>query len=120
LYPSRGNFIAFVGTLGSRNLLHALIRSFRAHTRFPSAGGVAPGFIPGVSWSDHWSFGQFRYPAVMVTDTALFRYAHYHLPTDTADKVDHCKLARITHGLERVVRDMADPTWPTAAVAARR
>ena len=42
----------------------------------------------------------------MVTDTALFRYRHYHLPTDTPDKIDYAKLARITKGVERVVRDI--------------
>ncbi len=119
LYPDKGNFIAFVGTLRARIFLHALIRSFRTHTAFPSAGGVAPSFVPGVNWSDHWSFERFGYPAVMVTDTAPFRYAHYHRATDTPDKVDHAKLARVTHGLERVIRDVASPAWPTRAVSPR-
>jgi hypothetical protein len=119
LYPSTGNFIAFVGTIGSRDLLHALIRSFRSHTAFPTVGGVAPAFIPGIDWSDHWSFEEFRYPAVMVTDTALFRYRHYHQPSDTPDKVDNERLARITHGVERVVREMVRPDWPTSAAMPR-
>ena len=116
LYPREGNFIAFVATLGSRELLHALIESFRRHTAFPTVGGVAPGFVPGIDWSDHWSFEQFRYPAIMLTDTALYRYPHYHLPSDTPDKVDTEKLARITRGVERIVRDMAKPEWPIAAI----
>jgi hypothetical protein len=115
LYPDKGDFIAFVAMTGSRDLMQALIASFRSHTKFPTVGGVAPRFIPGIAWSDHWSFEQFRYPAVMITDTALFRYAHYHQPTDTPDKVDTAKLARIVHGIERVVRDMSGPDWPTAA-----
>ena len=116
LYPREGNFVAFVATLGSRELLHALIESFRRHTAFPTVGGVAPGLVPGIDWSDHWAFEQFRYPAIMVTDTALYRYPHYHLPSDTPDKVDTEKLARITRGVERMVRDMTKPEWPTAAV----
>jgi hypothetical protein len=43
----------------------------------------------------------------MITDTALYRYVHYHQTTDTPDKVDTAKLARITKGIERVVRDLA-------------
>ena len=43
----------------------------------------------------------------MITDTALFRYPHYHRPTDTPDKVDSEKLARVVKGIERVVRDLA-------------
>jgi hypothetical protein len=43
----------------------------------------------------------------MATDTALFRYPHYHLPSDTPDKVDYDKLARITKGFEQVIREIA-------------
>jgi Peptidase family M28 len=107
MFPDRGDFVSFVGLLNSRPLLQETMRSFRAHTPFPSIGGVAPGIIPGISWSDHWSFAQHGFPAVMVTDTALFRYPHYHEPTDTPDKVDTERLARITKGIERVVRDLA-------------
>jgi hypothetical protein len=117
LYPSEGNFIAFVATLGSRAWLHRLIRSFRSHTQFPTVGGVAPAFVPGIDWSDHWAFEQFRYPAVMITDTALYRYPHYHLPSDTPDKVDVEKLARITTGVARMVRDVSRAGLPAAAAA---
>jgi hypothetical protein len=59
LYPSEGNFIAFVGMLGSRELLQAVVKSFRSHTAFPTVGGVAPGWVPGIDWSDHSSFDDF-------------------------------------------------------------
>jgi hypothetical protein len=115
LYPNKGDFIAFVAMPNSRALMQALVGSFRRHTKFPTVGGAAPGFVPGIDWSDHWSFEQFRYPAVMITDTALYRYPHYHRPTDTPDKIDVEKLARITHGVERMVRDAIRPDWPTHA-----
>jgi hypothetical protein len=107
VYPDRGDFVAFVGMLDSRPLVQGTVRSFRAHTAFPSIGGVAPSFIPGIAWSDHWSFAEHGFQAVMVTDTALFRYPHYHLPSDTPDKVDSEKLARVVKGMERVIRDLA-------------
>ena len=106
LYPDRGDFIAFVGMLGSRQLLQETIRSFRAHTAFPSIGGVAPGFVPGIAWSDHWAFAEQGFQALMITDTAPFRYPHYHQPSDTPDKVDSEKLARVVKGIERVIRDL--------------
>jgi hypothetical protein len=107
IFPSTANFVAFVGLPGGRSFLHDVIGSFRRHLAFPSIGGVAPDVVPGIGWSDHWAFHQFGFPAIMVTDTALFRYPHYHLPTDTPDKVDYDKLARITKGLEQVVREIA-------------
>jgi Zn-dependent M28 family amino/carboxypeptidase len=106
LYPDRGDFVAFVGMLGSRPLLRQTIRSFRAHTAFPSIGGVAPGFVPGIAWSDHWAFAEHGFQALMITDTAPFRYPHYHQPSDTPDKVDREKLARVVKGIERVIRDL--------------
>ena len=105
--PDVANFVAVVGTLGVRSLAAEVTRRFRESVAFPSIGGVAPGFIPGITWSDHWSFGEFGIPAVMITDTAMFRYHHYHLPSDTPDKIDYERLARVTAGLAKVVRGMA-------------
>jgi hypothetical protein len=106
IFPNKANFIAFVALTGARNFLHDVVASFRKHTDFPTIGGTAPDLVDGIGWSDHWSFSQAGFPAVMVTDTALFRYRHYHKPTDTPDKVDYKKLARITLGLEQTVRDL--------------
>jgi Zn-dependent M28 family amino/carboxypeptidase len=64
--------------------------------------------LPGVGWSDHWAFWQAGYPAVMVTDTALFRYPHYHTAADTPNKIDYDRLARVVIGLEHVVADLAE------------
>jgi hypothetical protein len=107
LFPDRGDFVAFVGLLGSRALVRETIRSFRAHTAFPTIGGVAPGFVPGIGWSDHWAFAEHGFQAVMITDTAPFRYPHYHRPSDTPDKVDAESLARVVKGIERVIRDLS-------------
>jgi Zn-dependent M28 family amino/carboxypeptidase len=107
MFPDRADFVAFVGMLGSRPLVRETVRSFRSHTAFPTIGGVAPASVEGIGWSDHWAFAEQGFPAVMITDTALFRYPHYHQPTDTPDKVDMEKLARVVKGIEHVIRDEA-------------
>jgi Zn-dependent M28 family amino/carboxypeptidase len=106
-YPDTGNFIGFVGNLSSRRLVQKALAAFRASTEFPSEGVAAPGWVMGVGWSDHWSFWQAGYPAIMVTDTALFRYRHYHAATDTPDKLDYASLARVTRGLANVAAELA-------------
>ena len=106
-YPHTGNFIAFVGNLASRSLVRQIIAGFRADTRFPSEGVAAPAFIPGVGWSDHWSFWQEGFHGVMVTDTALFRYPQYHTREDTPEILDYDRLARVTAGLHRVIASLA-------------
>jgi hypothetical protein len=105
-FSDKANFVAFVAMPGSRSFLHDVVGLFRGHTQFPTIGGTAPDQVPGVGWSDHWAFWERGYPAIMVTDTALFRYPHYHKATDTPDKVDYDKLARITLGLEKTIRDL--------------
>jgi len=106
LYPSTGDFIGFVANPRSRRLLHRVIGSFRRHAAFPSEGAVGLESIAGVSWSDQWAYWNFGWPAVMVTDTAPFRYPHYHTLRDTPDKLDYEGLARVVLGLEGVVRDL--------------
>ena len=68
---------------------------------------AAPAFIPGVDWSDHQSFWRVGYPALMVTDTAPYRYPYYHTPQDTPDQVGYEHLARVVAGLHRMLRDLA-------------
>jgi len=109
-YPDRGNFVGFVGNPNSRTLVRRTVRRFRETTMFPSEGVAAPADWPGVGWSDHWAFWQEQYPAIMITDTALFRYPYYHTSFDTADRLDFEKMARVVEGVRRVVESLTtDP-----------
>lgn len=107
LYPSTGNFIGFVGNLGSWGFTRRCAKAFRAASAFPCIWASLPGWLPGVGWSDHESFWQAGYPAAMVTDTAPFRYPHYHTPEDTPDKIDYDRSAEVVQGLEAVLRHLA-------------
>jgi hypothetical protein len=106
-YPKVGNFIGFVGNVRSRALLRRVVTLFRKNAKIPSEGASLPAFIPGVSWSDQWSFWQQGYPAIMVTDTAPFRYPYYHSSTDTPDKLDYDRYALVVSGMEKVIQALA-------------
>lgn len=106
-YPTTADFIGFVGNLSSRSLVHSCISAFRRSASFPSEGASSPSFIEGVDWSDHRSFWQMGYKAVMVTDTALFRYDYYHTPQDTPDKINFESAARVVDGLRHVAIELA-------------
>jgi Zn-dependent M28 family amino/carboxypeptidase len=108
LYPSRGDFIGFVGNSESRDLVRRATRTFRESAEFPSEGIAAPANWPGIGWSDQWSFWQEGWPGIMVTDTALFRYPYYHTSFDTAEKVDFERMARVVEGLRNVVVSLAN------------
>jgi Zn-dependent M28 family amino/carboxypeptidase len=102
-YPDTGDFIAIVGNLQSKPLVLSFARSFMHESDFPVECAAPFGFITGVDWSDHWSFWKMGYQAIMLTDTALFRYPYYHSIHDTADKLDYQSLARVTHGISKAL-----------------
>jgi hypothetical protein len=106
-HPTTGNFIGFVGNTGARTLLNRALGAFRQQAKVPSEGATLPSFISGVAWSDQWSFWQCGYPAaIMVTDTAPFRYPHYHSSTDTPDKLEYDRFALVVSGMEKVIEEL--------------
>jgi Zn-dependent M28 family amino/carboxypeptidase len=107
VYPSRGNFIAFVGDLGARALVRKAIGLFRKGSRFPSEGVAAPAALPGIRASDHWSFRLHGFAAIMITDTAYNRNPHYHRASDTPDTLDYDRMARVALGLAAMLRDLS-------------
>jgi Zn-dependent M28 family amino/carboxypeptidase len=107
VYPSTGSFVAFVGNLRSLPLVRRAVAAFRAAARFPSEGAAVPRAVPGAGWSDHWSYWKAGYRALMVTDTSFYRDTRYHTARDTPEHVDLDAMARVTHGLAAVIRDLA-------------
>lgn len=107
-YPDTGNFIGFVSNRDSARLLHRAIGIFRETTPFPAEGLAAPTLITGIGWSDQWSFWQEGYSGIMVTDTAPFRYPHYHQSSDTPDKLDYGRMARVTKGVEAILQRLPE------------
>lgn len=108
VHPTTGNFIGFVGNTGAREFLKRTLSLFRRQGKIPSEGATLPAFLSGVAWSDQWSFWQCGYPAaIMVTDTAPFRYPHYHEATDTPDQLEYDRFALVVSGLEKTIAELA-------------
>jgi Zn-dependent M28 family amino/carboxypeptidase len=107
-YPSKGNFIAFVANSKSKELTKQCVKTFRENAQFPSIGACLPMIVPRIGSSDHWSFWRMGYPALMVTDTAPYRYRHYHKTTDNMENMDFNKMARVVDGLKNVITELAN------------
>lgn len=106
VYPKVGNFISFVSNMESSALMKRCLNSFRKSVKFPSEGISVPSQIKGVDFSDQRNFWKHGYSGIMVTDTAFYRYPHYHEETDTPEKLDYDNLARVVTGLIGVVRNL--------------
>ena len=106
-YPSRGNFIGVVGNLRSALLVRKVARAMRGASALPVESLAAPAFVAGVDLSDHASYWDAGYDAVMVTDTAFFRNPHYHTMTDTPDRLDYARMAQVVDGVRAAVLELA-------------
>ena len=104
-YPDTANFIGVVGLAAERSLVARVKELMTVTPDLPVYSINAPAFVPGVDFSDQWSFWQFGFPAVMVTDTAYLRNPNYHRPTDTPGTLDYRRMARTVEGLYRVAVD---------------
>jgi Zn-dependent M28 family amino/carboxypeptidase len=107
-YPGRGDFLAMVSNLSSLSKLWRFVKAFRESTNFPVEYLASPPFLAGVSWSDHRAFWQQGYPAIMVTDTAPYRYPYYHTPLDTAERVCCAELADVALGLAGAIKRLSE------------
>jgi aminopeptidase YwaD len=90
--PTQGDFLAIVGNETSRSLVRQLEQEAqRQVVRLKTLSLVVPGqgeAMPDTRRSDHASFWDAGYPAVVLTDTANFRNPHYHRETDTVDTLN--------------------------------
>jgi hypothetical protein len=106
-FSTTGDFIGFAGNSGSRALVRRCVGACRKRAKFPSEGAAVPELVEEIGWSDQWSFWQFGWPALMVTDTAPFRNPHYHTAGDTPETIDYERTARVVDGLIGVVTTLA-------------
>ena len=101
-YPKTGNFIGIVGNFKSGDFTKALITEFQKNSELPVVKLTVPfngWVIPSVRLSDHASFWDQGYKAVMVTDSAFFRNPNYHTPADTMEKLDYRFMAELVESL---------------------
>jgi hypothetical protein len=101
-YPKTGDFIGIVGNLSSRKFTAALIDAFKRNPALPAISLNVPfnGWLtPTIRLSDHASFWDQGFKAVMITDTAFYRNPHYHLPSDTMATLDIDFMAELVRSL---------------------
>jgi hypothetical protein len=106
-YPDRGNFVGVVGNWRSRRLARDVVAAMRTNTALPVHQLIVPerGFLLFFSrLSDHSSFWDHGYPAVMVTDTAFLRNPHYHGPSDRPDTLNFAAMAQVVLSLLAYLR----------------
>jgi len=101
-YPKEGNYIGIVGNFKSGEFTKALFKAFQKNPELPVVKIKIPfngRILPAVRLSDHASFWDQGFKAVMITDTAFFRNPHYHRSSDTMEKLDYRFMAELVESL---------------------
>jgi hypothetical protein len=105
LYGSRGNYLMLVSDMRSRAILGAMRKSLSdssmIYKRF-----ISPFKSWGMDWSDHRNYWSKKIPAIMITDTSLFRNKNYHELTDLPDTLDYEKMAILVNDLVKIVKNI--------------
>jgi Zn-dependent M28 family amino/carboxypeptidase len=107
--PTVGNFLAVIGNQGSHALTMVVEQAMKS--RIPVVPLVVPGngeLLPDTRRSDHTSFWEQGFPAVMLTDTANFRNPNYHQPTDTIETLNLDFMGQVADGVAAAVMELAD------------
>lgn len=95
IYPDRGNFIAVIGPWNQGKWVKKIKTGMKGTSDLPVYSMRAPAAVPGVDFSDHKNYWPYGINAVMITDTSFYRNKHYHEDTDTADKLDYDRMAKV-------------------------
>jgi hypothetical protein len=105
--PAVGNFLAIVGNEFSRDFLNVFDSAFDRDARLPA---LATDFMGDfLRLSDHLSYWDEGYPAIMLTDTAMCRNTHYHRPSDTPEKLNYAVMALLTLRIARAIEAIQKP-----------
>ncbi len=102
LYPDVGNFIGVCANEASAGLMQVMVEGLKGVPGLPVEYIALPGrgeMVPQVRLSDHSSFWDDGFRALMLTDTSFFRNPHYHEASDTPDTLDYPFLAKVTQGV---------------------
>ena len=99
-YPAHGNFIGAVSNFDSNRLGSEYCAAMKQINRLDCQRLVAPSFVTGVDFSDHLNYWNAGIPAMMITDTDLFRNKNYHTVND---KVETLNLQKMKHVIDGVV-----------------
>ncbi|GAB4413944.1 MAG: M28 family peptidase [Thermodesulfovibrionales bacterium] len=98
--PGKGNFLGVIANRRSKALMEEFYSVAGEYVpelsvipyKVPLSGFI----IPETRFSDHASFWNYRYPALMLTDTAMFRNPHYHTYHDSLATLDFEFIANVT------------------------
>ena len=113
--PKRGDFLGVIANRGSKaimNAFHSIASEYVPELIFVSYKVPLSGrIIPETRFSDHASFWDYGYPALMLTDTAMFRNPHYHTHQDKHETLDSSFIVNVTKAVVSVILKLSNQNY---------
>jgi len=112
--PKKGNFLGVIANRKSQSIMEAFCSISDQYVpelsvvpyKVPFNGRI----IPETRFSDHASFWDQGYSALMLTDTAMFRNPHYHTSHDRYETLDFDFMLNVTKAVVSVILRLANKT----------
>ncbi|MGO4261847.1 M28 family peptidase [Lysobacter sp. TAB13] len=105
LYSDRGDFVVVTGRMSDFGATRRIKAAMAGAGDLPVYSINAPPLlVQGVDFSDHLSYWHEGYPALMVSDTAFLRSNTYHQASDTYDKLDYARMAKVVQAVYAVTQ----------------
>ncbi|RZK52318.1 MAG: M28 family peptidase, partial [Pedobacter sp.] len=99
IYGNKGNYITLVKKFGAGEFTRKFWRNFKSAKTIKTKKFAGPPALPGIDFSDHLSYWNFGFSALMLTDTSFFRNKNYHKSTDTMETLDISRMAKVIDGV---------------------
>ncbi len=108
LYGTKGNFLLGVGNKASKRQAKKYLNRLQLNRPNFYRKLILPFTIEGIGldWSDHRNYWEKEIPAIMLTDTAVFRNKNYHTETDTPSTLDYRRMAYLVEDLRKLMDQM--------------
>ncbi len=108
----KGNFLGVIANSRSKSIMEAFHRISQEYVpeliTVPYKVPLSGRFIPETRFSDHASFWNAGYPALMLTDTAMFRNPHYHTYHDRFETLDFTFMTKVTKAVLSFILKLAN------------
>lgn len=99
IYPSTGNFIAFVANTQNKHFAEKIQKFYGSRSLVKGISINAPNSLEGIDFSDHLNYWAQNIPALMVTNTAFYRNKNYHTEFDVKEKLNYTYMAWVIQGV---------------------
>lgn len=103
LYPHTGNFIIVVGKQGQEEIVRRVQEIMQKNAKIDVQSINLPLSVGLAGLSDHRSYWQYGYQALMINDSSFLRNPNYHKKTDTIDTLDFQKMTEVVNGVYAAV-----------------